>query len=212
VFLDELENATPAVQRRLLFISESGELRPLGATRNVHVDIRLVTATNIPLRELVAKKLFLPDLAARLSGCPIMLPPLHRRRQDIPLLVGYFIARFARATSYEKDPDFTVPLLSALQAAPWPDNVRGLAFTVRRLMIEAFPATVIGLEHCVDDLAFLRSVGTGTGRPTRAEAEALVREYGSVAAAAQQLGISRATFYRCLSTRGEETPHRRMTD
>jgi DNA-binding NtrC family response regulator len=198
VFLDELQNASRATQQRLLQIADTGELRPLGASRTVHVDVRLITATNVPIAQLLARRDFLPDLAERLLTTPIRIPPLREHRDDIPLLVTHFVRVLWPKCGYRTSPRIHPALMSALQLAPWPGNVRALSFTVRRLLIESMPAPIIGLEHCQEDLAYLRTATAHGRRPTPAEAEQLVREFGNLSEAARHLQVSRTTMYRYL--------------
>jgi DNA-binding NtrC family response regulator len=198
VFLDELQYASRATQLRLLRIVDTGELRPIGASRGLHVDVRIITATNVPIARLLSERDFLPDLAARLLVAPIRVPPLREHRSDIPLLVERFLEELWPKSGYSNAPRLHPALVSALQLAPWPENIRGLAFTIRRLLIESSPAPVIGLEHCQDDLAHLRTATIRGRRPTPAEAEQLVREFGNVSQAARHLQVSRTTMYRYL--------------
>jgi len=198
VFLDELENATMAAQRCLLRIVDEGEVRQVGATRSLHVDVRIIAATNVPLATLVDEKRIRRDLAARLAGCLIRVPPLRERADDIPLLVRHFTLRFMTKAGYATAPRLSGGLMDAIVRHDWPDNVRGLARMMRRLLIEASPIPVIGVEHCTDDLSFLNPSGESIRRCTPAQAHRALEELGTVVAAANSLGVSRATFYRLL--------------
>lgn len=202
VFLDELENASIAVQKCLLRVTGEGELRPVGASRSVRLDVRLIAATNVPIEQLFREQRLLPDLAARLCGCPIRVPPLREHASDIPLLVRHFVHRFMQRVGYRKAPALHPVVLTALLENPWRENVRGLARVVYRLMIEAVPAPVITPDHMRDDLADLLAQRVPTTRRTPAEARHAVIELGSASEAARRLGISRATLYRLLKNAG----------
>jgi DNA-binding NtrC family response regulator len=199
VFLDEIGKASPHVQRRLLRVVDTGELTPIGGNRSIRVSVRVVSATNVPLTTLVEDGRFLPDLAARIRGCTVRLPPLREHRDDIPALVRYFVARLAPATHYAQPPAVDDALMTALTRAPWRENVRELAFTVQRLLIEAHPAKTLRLQHCDDDLRPLRAyVARPRGRTTSEDVRRTVRERGSALAAARELGVSLSTVYRAM--------------
>jgi DNA-binding NtrC family response regulator len=198
VFLDEIENASAAVQRCLLRVTGEGELRPVGASRSVRVNVRLIAATNVPLASLLQERRLLPDLAARLSGCPVRVPPLREHAEDIPLLVRHFLLRFMGRVGYQEPPRIHSALMQTMLDDDWPENVRGLSRVVYRLLIEAAPAATITFEHCRDDLRYLIPGRAKAARRTPHEVRAAWREFGSAAKTARVLGISRATFYRLL--------------
>jgi len=134
VFLDEIGEASPAFQARLLRLLETGSFRRLGETTDRHVDVRIVAATHQNLEELVREGRFRADLFYRLSVFPIHLPPLRERREDIELLAYHFIDRFKGdlGRSVESIPR---PVLMDLLSRPWPGNVRELQNLIQRLMV-----------------------------------------------------------------------------
>ncbi len=207
LFLDEIGKASPAVQKKLLRVLETREIWPVGADRAVPVDVRLVLATNISIDGLVAAGQFLPDLHARLGLFQIRIPPLRERRTDIPTLVSYFATQHAQASGYARAPDIHPELMSALQHAPWPYNLRQLDATIHRLMIDADGADILTPSHCTDDLAYLRAFSGGVGLLTPRSVERVVEEIGSVSGAARRLGIARTTVYRRLKGLGADAPH-----
>jgi DNA-binding NtrC family response regulator len=199
VFLDEIGKASASVQRRLLRVVDSGELTPVGGNRAMRVNVRVVSATNIPLDALVESGRFLPDLAARIRACTIILPPLREHREDIPALVRHFVVQLAPRTRYARTPAVDDRLMLALTRAPWRDNVRGLAFAVQRLLIEAHPSRVLRLQHCDDELRALRQyIARPRDRASAADVRRAVKEHGSPAAAARALGMGVSTIYRVL--------------
>ncbi len=199
LFLDEIGKTSPAVQQKLLHAIEYREVRPVGSDRRVRVDVRVVAATNVSLEALVADGRFLPDLHARLSAFRVLLPPLRHRRADIPALVAQYAAERAPRCGYAAPPVIDTDLLRALQQAPWPNNLRQLSATVHRILIDAEGALVLTLDHCIDDLAYLRGGDASRARAplTRETVDAaLVRANGSISAAARLLGVDRTTVHR----------------
>jgi DNA-binding NtrC family response regulator len=199
VFLDELQNASPDTQRRLLRVVDTGEILPVGGSRTVHVDLRLITATNIPISRLLSERGFLPDLAARLLFAPIRIPALRDHPKDIPLLVARFLGEFWARSGYAIEPRIHPSLMAALRQAIWPGNIRELSTTIHRLLIEAAPAPVIGLEHCEDDLAFLRTAKQGDVQLTRARNAELKQQLGTSTAVWESLGLNKTKYYRQLN-------------
>jgi len=136
VFLDEIGDASPALQVRLLRFLETGQYRRLGETLERSTDVRLIAATNRDLEREVEAGRFRKDLYYRLSVFPIHLPPLHHRREDIPLLAEHFMRRF----SSELDAGvrrIDASLMERLVRHDWPGNVRELANTIQRLILHA---------------------------------------------------------------------------
>jgi DNA-binding NtrC family response regulator len=198
LFLDEIGKASHAVQQKLLHAVECGEIRPIGSDRDVRVDVRIVAASNVPLARLAADDRFLPDLYARLNAFRIELPPLRKRREDIPILVEHFIRLRSVDAGYEQAPRVHPALLAALKNAPWPNNLRQLDGTVFRLLVDAQGARELRLEHCRDDLAYLRDVveSAEEALSARCAEDAIARAGGSVSGAARLLGVNRTTVQR----------------
>lgn len=196
LFLDELGKATLPVQAMLLHAIEYGVLRPVGADRDVRVNVRIVAATSADLQALAARGEFLPDLLARLACFTVTIPPLRERRADIPGLIGEILERRARAVGYHTAPQIAKDLLEALCQARWPDNLRQLDGVIHRLLIEADGAPVLTLGHCMAELSWLAQLGTG-GRAGIAEIEeALAKTGNNVSGAARLLGITPKTLRR----------------
>ena len=134
IFLDEIGTISLAVQAKLLRVLQDREFEPLGAERTQKVDVRVIAATNRDLRQLVSEGKFLEDLFYRLNVIPIEMPPLRDRRDDIPLLVQHFVARFAERTgkSIEGVDDKAMTELARYE---WPGNVRELENTIERAVV-----------------------------------------------------------------------------
>jgi formate hydrogenlyase transcriptional activator len=134
LFLDEIGELPLELQAKLLRVLQEREFERLGSTRTVHIDVRLVAASNRDLARMVKERQFRSDLYYRLKVFPILVPPLRARAQDIPLLVRCFIDRHAKRCGKEIDdlPDETV---DAMVRYPWPGNVRELENLVERSVI-----------------------------------------------------------------------------
>ncbi len=196
LFLDEIGKAGRGVQRKLLQIIETGELRPVGSDRSVRVDVRIVAASNRPLAELTANGSFLPDLYARLEIFRVRLPALRERRADIPLLVDDAISAHHLACGYDRQPEVSLQLMDALKRAPWPNNLRELDSSIHRILLDAEGAPALLLEHCMGCLGYLRELGGRSATPTNSAIVEAIARHGSVIKAARELGVDRGTLYR----------------
>lgn len=208
LFLDEIGRASVAVQRRLLVAIEELRIKPVGADRDFPVDVRVIAASNVPLRTLVAREEFFEDLYARLETFRIELPPLAERREDIPPLVRHFVEKHAeRLGDAGVAPTVDPALMDAMCAAEWRRNVRELEGAVRRLLVDADGAPVLRLEHCTGDLAYLRQAVGGARSRVRARVsrEPLRLENEKKIAAARRLGVSRPTLDRYLAEEARRT-------
>jgi len=134
LFLDEVGDIPLELQPKLLRVLQDQEFERLGSTRTIHVDVRLVTATNLDLEASVARHEFRDDLYYRLKVFPIRMPALRERREDIPLLVRYFVQKFAQQMNRQID---SIPseTIHALENWHWPGNVRELENFIERSVI-----------------------------------------------------------------------------
>jgi transcriptional regulator with PAS, ATPase and Fis domain len=128
LFLDEVADLSPTAQAKLLRVLQDLSVERVGGQGALKVDVRVVAATNRSLRSMVDAGRFRTDLYYRLAGVEIYVPPLRARRDDIPLLVSHFAARYRRTRSLS----LTAPALEALMAYDWPGNVRQLARALER--------------------------------------------------------------------------------
>jgi transcriptional regulator with GAF, ATPase, and Fis domain len=137
IFLDEIGDIPPETQVRLLRVIQEREFTPLGDTSPRRVDVRIIAATNIDLKEAVRQGMFREDLYYRLSVVPIELPPLRDRRQDVLPLAQHFIGKYnaenGRQISLHVAPD----VLSLLENYSWPGNVRELENAIERAVVIA---------------------------------------------------------------------------
>lgn len=134
LFLDDVANLTLEMQAKLLRVLETGEYKPVGATRFHQANVRIIAATNKDLRAMVAAETFREDLFYRFNVFPITLPPLRERKGDIPRLAYHFLRLFCRKTG-KRITGFTADAMEELVKHDWPGNVRQLKNVVERLVI-----------------------------------------------------------------------------
>jgi two-component system response regulator HydG len=141
LFLDEIGDMPASMQAKLLRVLENGEVIRLGDNEPRQVDVRIVSATNRDIEQMVADKEFREDLYFRIKGVTLRLPALRERRDDIPLLMHFFVRR--AADQYDKEIDKIAPeVQQAFMAAPWPGNVRQLKSTVDNLVVMTSGETI----------------------------------------------------------------------
>lgn len=208
VFLDEVGELPVDLQAKMLRAIQEKEIRPVGSTRRIPINVRILAATNRDLEQAVMQGIFRRDLYFRLNVLSLRIPPLRDRRQDIPLLIGHFLDRLARASGQEKM--LSDDALKAMLAYDWPGNVRELENCLER----TYAFTSGPLIHTTDlprEIANLpvpeSSNGTSHGDPkilSIAELEkrtilhALTELNGDKLEAARLLGIGKTTLYRKL--------------
>ncbi len=202
-FLDEVGDLSLVAQAKILRVLEERRFERLGGSKSIHVDFRLISATNRPLDQFVRENRFREDLFYRVNAFSIRLPSLRERAVDIPVLANRFIARYCAANGLPLDAKrLSQEATDRLLAYHWPGNIRELESTISRASLSA-PGGVIRLE----DIQFLHAPlaeGTATpGRlPTLRDAErthiAMVLEavHWNKLEAARVLDISRGTLYR----------------
>ncbi|MEZ4401854.1 MAG: sigma 54-interacting transcriptional regulator [Kofleriaceae bacterium] len=142
LFLDEMGEMPLALQAKLLRVLQEGTIRPVGATSEKQVDVRIICATNRDLAAEVEKGAFRQDLYYRLMVFPIRLPPLRERKEDVPALARHFLARYAEEYRVALT-DFTPEALDALGTYGWPGNIRELENEIQRVVIQAEPGVPI---------------------------------------------------------------------
>jgi len=215
LFLDEIGDLSPLAQAKLLRALEERRFERLGGQKSVHVDFRLISATNRPLDLFVRDGRFREDLYYRLNAFAIRLPSLRERPVDIPVLATRFLARYCAANGLPLDAKtFSAEAVAMLQAYPWPGNIRELESTVSRAALSA-PGRII--RHT--DVEFLHELAASEALapprlPTLREAErahilrALEATAWNKKEAARILEISRGTLYRKIVEYGLDHPKR----
>ncbi len=151
LFLDEIGDMPLAMQVKMLRVLQDGRIRPVGASVEIPVNTRVITATNRDIRQMVENGTFRRDLYYRLSVIPLQIPPLRERREDIPELVNHFIKKFCAQSG--KKIGFSKEALQTLQSRVWDGNVRELEHTIERAVALTHCAGEILPEHCTDDFS-----------------------------------------------------------
>ncbi|NJD56579.1 MAG: sigma-54-dependent Fis family transcriptional regulator [Nitrospirae bacterium] len=134
IFLDEIAEMDMSLQAKILRVIQEGEIERVGGVRAISIDVRLVAASNKDLEKAVQEKLFREDLFYRLNVFPIVIPPLRDRRDDIPLLVDYFMTKYCRELK-TSGKTVSAEALEALMSYPWKGNVRELENCIERAII-----------------------------------------------------------------------------
>jgi len=224
LFLDEVGELPLALQPKLLRVLQEGEVRPVGATRSVSVDVRIVAATNRDLAADIAAERFRRDLYARLALWEIAVPPLRDRRADIPAWFDRFYAKWrSRRKLPPRAPlELSVRAAESLLLCPWPDNLRGLDRVVHRVAAETADGDAVsasqlaallprptapgGSEADGEASSAPQGVVSSAKRPAPETAEELAavmaRYDGSVRAVAGHYGRERRQIYRWLDRFG----------
>lgn len=207
LFLDEVGDLTTAVQVKLLRVLQERSFERVGATKTTSVDIRLIAASNRDLEQEVEAGRFRRDLFYRLNVVPLVLPPLRMRRDDIPVLAAYFVAKAAEKY-HRPNLELDLVLIDALQEYDWPGNVRELENLIERLVVLT-SSSRLGLEFLPDRmLRVLPDVNVADETTLEGGVAALKRrmilhalqsEGGNKVAAAKRLGISRSYLHRLIS-------------
>jgi two-component system response regulator AtoC len=206
-FLDEIGEISPCVQARLMRVLQEREVRRVGGTDTIKVDVRVIAATNKDLGTLVAEGKFREDLFYRLSVVAITLPPLRERREDIPLLANHFLESYAAANDqplFGISPD----AMALLVAYDWPGNVRELQHAIEHAAA-LHTRPVLFPEDLPPRLASAAGPGGGTRAPlslqevVRGHLRRVLKEARwNKKLAAQLLGIHRRTLYRLTKRHG----------
>ena len=208
LFLDEVGDMPMATQAKLLRVLQEKEVEPLGSNRVARVDVRVIAASSVDLRQMVSMGRFRSDLYYRLSVLPIELAPLRERIADIESLCDHILEDIARRSGRPQR-ELTPTALAVLSAYPWPGNIRELRNVLEQVALNSDNARLSAEEFTLV-LPRVRAARSG-GRPTLkladivADAErgairsALAAAEGKKILAAELLGISRATLYQKLS-------------
>ena len=166
IFLDEIGEMPLELQSKLLRVIQDGEFERLGSPRTIKVDVRIIAASNRNLEEEVKSGRFREDLFYRLNVFPITIPPLRQRKEDIPLLVNHFVAKFNKKTGKKIDA-VSKETLDALQEYHWPGNVRELESVVERAVITSQGTAL----QVLDRFDAIRKTGEESGEDVKALAD-----------------------------------------
>ena len=202
LFLDEIGNVPLHLQSKLLSVLQKSEVIPLGSNVPVPVDVRIITATNLDLAELVDKGLFREDLYYRINTIQIESPPLRDRDQDIGLLAGKFLERFAG--KYGKPAlKLSNKALEKLYRHSWPGNIRELQHTMENVVILAEKDSIRPEDINLSGPKTLEENTLNLEKVERSTIQKALTKYkGNYASIASELGISRTTLYHKIRKYG----------
>ncbi|MBX3229154.1 MAG: sigma 54-interacting transcriptional regulator [Labilithrix sp.] len=213
LFLDEVTEMPLSLQSKLLRVLQEGEIRPIGATQEKKVNVRIVAATNRNLEKEVAEGRFREDLYYRLKVFPLRVPPLRERREDIPLIATHFLTRFSHEFG-KPSGGFSQQAMELLQGYDWPGNVRELQNEIQRLVIQVDPGGFVTPEMLSPRVRQVEGMIERV-RPTKGTLKEMMdqverwlliealREHGNnKTAAAKSLGITREGLHKKLRSFG----------
>jgi two-component system NtrC family response regulator len=205
LFLDEIGELPPAVQVKLLRFLQEQRFQRVGGRQEIQIDTRIIAATNVDLKQAVAKGKFREDLYFRLAVVVIKLPPLRERGEDVDLLAREFLQQFA-AQCEKPSLRFSPEALRAVKRHTWPGNVRELQNRVKRAVIMADGKRVTAGDLELTGGAELIPAATLKEARENIERElieqTLKRHGGKISSAAAELGISRPTLYELMEKLG----------
>jgi formate hydrogenlyase transcriptional activator len=198
LFLDEIGDISLELQPKLLRALQEREFERLGSTRTIQVDVRLIAATHQDLQVMMRNNQFREDLFYRLNVFPIEIPPLRDRREDIPLLVNFFVSRLSRKMQ-KRIESISKESMEALTNAPWPGNIRELENFIERAVIltQGTELRVALKELKRSSVAAKVSGSTFEDAERQAIVEAVKAAAGKISGqggAAERLGLKRTTL------------------
>jgi PAS domain S-box-containing protein len=205
IFLDEVAEISRQMQVKLLRFLQDGMFEKVGGENTIHVNVRVISATNKDLKKEVQQKTFRKDLFYRLNVIPIHLPPLRERRNDIPLLVDHFLKE-AGEMHKNMPPEISKEAISVMMRYHWPGNVRELQNAIQFAIVNCSGDTIFPKDLPLE-LKDQSILGPSRGASRKLNVEnvksALIQTGGNKARAARILGVGRATLYRFLADRSD---------
>lgn len=205
LFLDEVGNLSAGLQSKLLSAIQNSEVFPVGSSLPKKVDVRIISATNMPLRKMIENKSFREDLYYRINAIELEIPPLRDRKEDIPLLSEFFLRKYTR--QYQKPGlKFSAQAMNQLMSHSWPGNIRELEHAIEKAVILAEKDLVshIGLTSRTEGTPGAASLSTLNleAHEKMVIQQALREVQGNVSAASKALGINRSTLYQKMKKYG----------
>lgn len=207
LFLDEIGNLSQPLQSKLLTAIQNRKVTRIGTNQEIPVDIRLISATNMPVYDMVNDNSFRQDLLYRINTVEIHLPPLRERMDDMEQLANHFVKMYA--TKYRKSIDGVAPsTVSKLQKYPWPGNIRELQHAIERAIImsdnaQLMPEDFFFLAQKPESNLSLEPDSYNLDDMEKAAIQKVVNKYeGNISKAAKELGLTRASLYRRLEKHG----------
>lgn len=205
IFLDEVAEISRQMQVKLLRFLQDGMFEKVGGENTIHVNVRVISATNKDLKKEVQQKTFRKDLFYRLNVIPIHIPPLRERRNDIPLLVDHFLKE-AGEMHKNMPPEISKEAISVMMGYHWPGNVRELQNAIQFAIVNCSGDKIFPKDLPLE-LKDQSILGPSRGASRKLNVEnvksALIKTGGNKARAARILGVGRATLYRFLADRSD---------
>lgn len=222
IFLDEIDTLSPAMQAKLLSVIQDRQLRKIGSNKTKNIDIRIVSASNQDMSDLMARSVFRPDLYFRINGIRLHIPPLRERAEDMRKLVEKFTASYARKYGRKKI-KITQQALAYILGYDYPGNVRQLESLVEQMVVFANDDGVVDIAALPEDFLQASHVPL-TSAPTPAPdqdinsiadsermlIEAALKRFPHLSDAARELGIGRTTLWRKIREYGTDKPSPRL--
>ncbi|HDP79585.1 MAG TPA: sigma-54-dependent Fis family transcriptional regulator [Spirochaetes bacterium] len=211
IFLDEVCDMSAGAQAKVLRVLQEQQFERVGGSETITVDVRVISATNIDVKKAIDEGRFREDLFYRLNVIPIHVPPLTERKDDISVLVGYFLEKFSEEHGLGAK-EVTDEGMDFLRKQPWPGNVRELKNVIERLSIMV-PGDTIGVDDIkkhIEDYDFRESFSGGASSLKQAREDferefiirALERNEKNITMAAKELGIERTNLHRKINQYG----------
>jgi len=205
LFLDEIGNLPPGLQSKLLSVIQNNEVYQVGSSIPKSIDVRIISATNMPLPKMIEEKSFREDLYYRINAIELEIPPLRKRKEDIPVLAEFFLKKYS--DQYQKNGlKLSDRAMEQLILHPWPGNIRELEHSIEK-------AVILSEKGIISTFSFtprIESEASASGSTSlnleahelKVIRQALREKQGNVSAAAKVLGINRSTLYQKMKKYG----------
>jgi DNA-binding NtrC family response regulator len=205
LFLDEIGNLTPGLQSKLLSVLQNNEVHQVGASIPKPVDVRIISATNMPLQKMIEEHTFRKDLYYRINAIELEMPALRNRKEDIPVLAEFFLRKYS--DQYQKTGlKLSVRAMEQMMSHPWPGNIRELEHAIEK-------AVILSEKGVISDITLTTRIesdkASSTSTTLNLEAhekmviqQALKEVQGNITKAAKALGINRSTLYQKMKKYG----------
>ena len=205
IFLDEIGNLSLPLQSKLLTVLQQRKIQRVGSNTEIPVDFRLICATNMPLNEMIYEKRFRQDLLYRMNTVEIRVPPLRERADDIPLLVDYFLQRYA--LKYKRvGMRVEKPVINKLKKYGWPGNIRELQHAIERAVILNDGKVIQSAELLISGMSTIPKKDQHSLTLDEMEKQFIQQSLndheGNVSNTARTLGMTRTALYRRMKKHG----------
>lgn len=199
LFLDEIGNLSLPLQSKLLTVLQQRKIQRVGSNKEIDVDFRLISATNMPLYDMLYEKKFRQDLLYRINTVEIRVPPLRERPEDLPLLISHFLNQYGKKykrTGIKVDK----VVLAKLKKYPWPGNIRELQHAIERAVILSEEKVIASADMLISNVSYTRHETDKTLTMDEMEKryilESLDKYDGNVSKTSKALGMTRTALYR----------------